>query len=123
MPTPAPAPAFDTSPQAAREAALDAADPETRLSAIAHLGQQADPEALRTLVAIIQDPDPHMRQSALDALGPLVHQDPQVRQALARVRQTAADPAIRQLLTDSLATSAPDMPDAAAPTTTQDTDR
>lgn len=93
---------FATSPQAARDAALSASDPETRLAAIASLGQRPDPQAVGTLLEIIEHRDPHMRQSALDALAPLLGSDPGVREGLGRLMRTAEDPEVRQLAADSL---------------------
>ena len=43
-----------------------------------------------------------MRQNALDALGPSVENDPQVRKVMTQVMETTKDPEVRQLLADSL---------------------
>ncbi|MBI3303044.1 MAG: HEAT repeat domain-containing protein [Deltaproteobacteria bacterium] len=93
---------FGRNPQAARDAALHDPEVEKRLLAITHLGQQGDREALNVLSQIVGDPDPHIRQSAVEALGPRVGTDPQVRQALTRLMETAEDPEVRQLAADSL---------------------
>jgi len=93
---------FDRNPQAAQEMALDAPDPEVRLAAIAHLGQQAHPAAVSVLLEVVQDPDPHFRQSALEALLPLLDENPHVRTGLTQVLHTAQDPEVRQLAADAL---------------------
>jgi HEAT repeat protein len=95
---------FARNPKAARDAALGFRDPEVRLLAIAHLGRQADRMAVDALLEIVRDRDPHMRQSAVDALGPLRDSDPHVRGALGALMSTAEDPDIRQLAADSLGT-------------------
>jgi HEAT repeat protein len=60
-------------------------DLEVRLTAIAHLGQQADHEALRVLLEIVEDPDPDVLQSAVAALEVLVQraEDREVQQLAA----------------------------------------
>jgi hypothetical protein len=93
---------FEKNPQAAQDMALSAADAEERLAAIAYLSQQANPGAVRVLLEIVQDPDPHLRQSALDGLLPLLDANPQVRQGLAHALQVVQDPDVRQLVTDVL---------------------
>ena len=93
---------FDKDLQAAQDTALSAADSEGRLAAIAYLSRQANPGAVGVLLEIIQDPDPHLRQSALDGLLPLLDANPQVRQGLTHVLQAAQDPEVRQLVTDVL---------------------
>lgn len=110
--------AFERNPQVAREAALHAGDVEMRLLAIAYLGQQAQGKDLRILADIVGDPDPHIRQSAVEALGPLVREDPQVQQALAHVMETTADPEIRQLAADTLGVPLDAPTDAVAPAAT-----
>jgi HEAT repeats len=93
---------FDTDPHTAQAMALDAADPEVRLAAIAHLGRQAQPAAVSVLLDVVQDPDPHVRQSALEALLPLLDEAPYVRAGLTQVLHTAQDAEVRQLLADAL---------------------
>jgi len=43
-----------------------------------------------------------MRQSALEALGSSLENDPQIRKVIANVMETTQDPEIRQLVADSL---------------------
>jgi HEAT repeats len=93
---------FEKDPQAAQAMALSAADAEERLAAIAYLSQQANPGAVRALLELVHDPDPHLRQSALDGLLPLLDANPQVRQGLTHVLQAAQDPEVRQLVADVL---------------------
>lgn len=93
---------FARNPQAARDAALHAANVDIRRLAIAYLSQQGKPEDLHILTEIVRDKDPHVRQSAVEALGPWLIDDPQVRQALTRLMETAEDPEVRQLAADSL---------------------
>jgi hypothetical protein len=93
---------FEKNPQAAQDMALTGDDSEERLAAIAYLSQQADPGAVRVLLEIFHDPDPHLRQSALDGLLPLLEANPQVRQGLTHVLQAAQNPEVRQLVTDVL---------------------
>jgi hypothetical protein len=104
---------FDMNPQAAQELALSADDPEVRFMAIAYLGQQPNPSAVGVLLEIIRDPDPHVRQSALDGLLPLLDTNPQVRQGLADVLQAAPDSDVRQLVTNVLESTAEPPPEAA----------
>jgi hypothetical protein len=93
---------FEKNPQAAYDTALRATDSEERLAAIEYLSQQANPGAVRVLLEIVHDPDPHLRQRALDGLLPLLDANPQVRQGLTHVLQGAQDPEMRQLVTDAL---------------------
>jgi hypothetical protein len=93
---------FDRQPQLAHEAALSAPDVEQRLHAIMYLGQHVTPETVSTLVEVLYHDDPHVRRSAVEALGPFVGSDPQVRHALIHVLQTAAEAEVRQLVTDVL---------------------
>jgi hypothetical protein len=93
---------FEKNPQAAQDMALSAATAEERLTAITYLSQQANPGAVGVLLEVVHDPDPHLRQSALEALLPLLDANPQVRQGLAQVLQVAQDPEVRQLVTDVL---------------------
>jgi HEAT repeat protein len=93
--------------------ALSAATSEERLTAIAYLSQQADPGVVGVLLEVVRDPDPHLRQSALEALLPLLDANPQVRQGLAQVLQVTQDPEVRQLVTDVLE-SPEDQPSAEA---------
>ena len=76
--------AFDRQPQLAHEAALSAPDVEQRLRAIMYLGQHVTPEAVSVLVEVLHQDDPHVRRSAVEALGSLAGSDPQVRHALIR---------------------------------------
>jgi HEAT repeat protein len=93
---------FEKNPQAAQDMALSAADSEERLAAIAYLSRQANPGAVRVLLEIVDDPDPHLRQSALDGLLPLLDTNPHIRQGLTHVLQAAQDPEVRQLVADVL---------------------
>ena len=102
---------FEKNPQAAQDMALGAADSEGRLAAITYLSQQANPGAVRALLEIVHDPDPHLRQSALDGLLPLLDANPQVRQGLTHVLQAAQDPEVRQLVTDVLGSTEESPPD------------
>lgn len=67
---------FETNPQAARDMALSPAGAEERLAAIEYLSHQADPSAVGVLVEVLHDPDPHIRQTALEGLLPLLYVDP-----------------------------------------------
>jgi hypothetical protein len=111
---------FEKNPQAAQDMALRAADSEERLAAIAYLSQQANPGAVRVLLEIVHDPDPHLRQSALDGLLPLLDANPQVRQGLTHVLQAAQDPEVRQLVTDVLGSPEESPPDQPTPGTSGD---
>ena len=94
---------FERDPRAARAAALGDPDLQTRVLAIAHLGQQADQEAVRVLLELVEDRDAHIRAGALEALGPSLASDPPVRRAPADVMGAAAeDPDVQQLAGDSL---------------------
>jgi hypothetical protein len=93
---------FERNPQAARDAARRHPDPTIRVKAIAYLGEQANEQSIKVLLDLLQDQDAHMRQSALEALGPSVENDPQVRKVMAHVMETAEDPEIRQMVADSL---------------------
>ena len=93
---------FERNPQAARDAARRHPDPTIRLMAIAYLGEHANEQSTKVLLDLLQDHDAHMRQSALEALGPSVENDPQIRKVIAHVMETTQDPEIRQLLADSL---------------------
>jgi hypothetical protein len=80
-------------PEAA-EAALHASDLEVRLTAIAHLGQQADHEAPRVLLEIMEDPAPDVLQSAVAALEALVQraEDWEVQQLAAETLGIQLEP-------------------------------
>jgi HEAT repeats len=93
---------FDRHPHLAYEAALSAPDIEQRLRAIAYLGQQSTPEAVSVLLEVVHEDDPHVRRIAVEVVGPLAGSDPQIRQALVQVLQTAAEAELRQLVTDVL---------------------
>ena len=93
---------FERNPQAARDAARRHPDPTIRLMAIAYLGEHANEQSIKVLLDLLQDHDAHMRQSALEALGPSVENNPQVRKVMAQVMETTEDPEIRQLMADSL---------------------
>jgi hypothetical protein len=93
---------FERNPQAARDAARRHPDPTVRLMAIAYLGEHANEQSIKILLDLLQDHDAHMRQSALEALGPSVENNPQVRKVMAHVMETTEDPEIRQLVADSL---------------------
>ena len=93
---------FERNPQAARDAARRHPDPTVRLMAIAYLGEHANEQSIKILLDLLQDRDAHMRQSALEALGPSVENDPQIRKVIAHVMETTQDPEIRQLVADSL---------------------
>jgi hypothetical protein len=101
---------FNRNPESARAAARSHPDPIIRLRAIGYLGEQAigylghapDEQAMNVLLDLVQDRDPHMRQSAVDALGPLVENNPRVRTIMTHVMNTTADPEIRQMVADSL---------------------
>src|SRR5262249_54504671 len=92
-------------PEAA-EAALHAADHEVRLTAIAHLGQQADHEALRVLLEIVEDPgpDPDVLQSAVAALETLVQraEDREVQQLAAETLGIQLDPVTAEAASEPL---------------------
>ena len=93
---------FERNPQAARDAARRHPDPTVRLMAIAYLGEHANEQSIKILLDLLQDPDAHMRQSALEALGPSVENNPQIRKVMTHVMETTQDPEIRQLVADSL---------------------
>lgn len=124
------APAFTQDPQAARDAALGAAEPEMRRQAIVHFGWQGDQEALTVLAQVAQDNDPAIRGNAVDALellanhpemgrsavevlGRLVDQHPRVREVLTHVMQSAAPTEVRQLAADALGVPLPVATDTA----------
>jgi hypothetical protein len=111
---------FESNPQMAQDMALNAADAEERLAAIAYLSQQANPGAVGVLLEIASDPDPHLRQSALEGLLPLLDANPQVRQGLAHVLQEAQDAEVRQLLTDMLGSTEELPPEQPTSDTTSD---
>jgi HEAT repeat protein len=98
---------FARNPQAARDAALHAANGDIRRLAIAYLTQQGKPEDLHILTEIVRDKDPQVRQSAVEALGPWLIDDPQVRQAFTRLMETSGDPEVRQLAADALGIGGP----------------
>ena len=111
---------FETNPQAARDMALNTAGAEERLAAIEYLSHQADPSAVGVLLEVIHDPDPHMRQTALEGLLPLLHVDPQVQQGLAHALETAQDPEVRQLVMDALESPGEPSPEEPRPDTGSD---
>jgi len=78
------------------EAALHAPDLEVRLTAIAHLGQQADHEALRVLLKIVEDPRPEVEvlKSTVAALEALVQrtEDREVQQLAAETLGIVLEP-------------------------------
>ena len=90
-------------PEAA-EAALHASDHEVRFTAIAHLGQQADHEALRLLLEIVEDPDPDVLQSAVAALEALVQraEDREVQQLAAETLGIQLDPVTDEAVSEPL---------------------
>jgi len=115
---------FARNPQAARDAALHSTNVDIRCLAIAHLSQQGKPEDLNILTEIVRDPDPRVRQSAVETLGPWLIDDPQVRQALVRVMETTTNPQVRQLAADALGgTLAPLAEDATSAATDAGADR
>jgi len=90
-------------PEAA-EAALHAPDLEVRLTAIAHLGQQADHEALRVLLEIVEDPDPDVLQSTVAALEALVQraEDREIQQLAAETLGIQLDPVTAEAVSEPL---------------------
>jgi hypothetical protein len=93
----------DRYPEAAA-AALHASDHEVRLTAIAHLGQPADYEALRVLLEIVEDPDPHLLQSAVAALEALVQraEDREVQQLAAETLGLQLEPVTAEAVPEPL---------------------
>jgi len=81
-------------PWEAAEAALYAPDLAVRLAAIAHLAQQADHEALRVLLKVVEDSDPDVLQSAVAALEALVQraEDREVQQLAAETLGIQLEP-------------------------------
>jgi HEAT repeat protein len=80
----------------------DHADPAIRELAIKYLGEQTTEEGMTVLLDVLRDGDSHMRQSALDALGPSVENDPRVRKVMTQVMETTKDPDVRQFVSDAL---------------------
>jgi hypothetical protein len=93
---------FERNPKAARDAARRHPDPAVREIAISYLGEQTSEEGITVLLDILGETDPHMRQSALGALGPSVENDPRVRKVMTHVMQTTKDPDVRQFVADAL---------------------
>ena len=93
---------FERNPQAARDAARRHANPAIRELAIKYLGEQTTEEGMTVLLDVLRDGDPHMRQNALDALGPSVENDPRVRKVMTQVMETTRDPDVRQFVSDAL---------------------
>jgi len=115
---------FARNPQMARDAALHSTNVDIRRLAIAHLSEQGKPEDLNILTEIVGDPDPRVRQSAVETLGPWLIDDPQVQQALIRVMETTTNPQVRQLMADALGGSlAPLAEDATSTATNAGADR
>ena len=57
---------------------------------------------MTVLLDVLRDGDPHMRQNALDALGPSVENDPRIRKVMTQVMETTKDPDVRQFVSDAL---------------------
>jgi len=90
-------------PEAA-EAALHAPDLEVRLTAIAHLAQQADHEALRVLWQVLENPQLAVLQSAVAALEALVQraEDWEVQQLAAETLGIQLDPVTAEAVSEQL---------------------
>lgn len=94
--------AFDQDPAMARAAALDSSVPEIQLAAIANLAQGTDVQAPATLAMVAGDSDPDIRRAAIEGLGLLLKNDPQVRYTLGYLTQTEMDPDNAMLIEDWL---------------------
>ncbi|HEY7520086.1 MAG TPA: HEAT repeat domain-containing protein [Methylomirabilota bacterium] len=93
---------FEGDPWAAWQSARWHPDPKVQRSAIAHLGEEATPVALEALLGLLEDRQSWVRQSALEALGPLVQRHARVRDAIIAIMERSVDEATRQLLADSI---------------------
>jgi HEAT repeats len=96
---------FEDNPGAALESAQWHPDPRVQRVAITYLGEQATAEALDTLYSLLEDGESWVRQSALEALGPLVQHHRLVRENLVRILERSEDSDTRHLLADSLGVS------------------
>jgi hypothetical protein len=96
---------FEGNPLAAREFARKHPDPWVRRVAITYLGEQATAGALEVLFSLLEDHESSVRQSALEALGPLVKGHRRVRETVVRILERSEDNDTRQLIADSLGVS------------------
>jgi HEAT repeat protein len=98
---------FERNPQAAKDAARRHSDPTVREAAIRYLGQRKTDDGIAVLLEILRETDPHMRQTAFEALGASVENDPRVRKFMNELVQTAKDPAVKEFAADALGGTAP----------------
>jgi hypothetical protein len=96
---------FEGNPLAAREFARKHPDPRVRRVAITYLGEQATAGALEVLFSLLEDRESSVRQSALEALGPLVKGHRRVRETLVGILERSEDNDTRQLIADSIGVS------------------
>jgi hypothetical protein len=96
---------FQNSPRIARAFAQRHPDPKVQRMAIAYLGEEATSEAIDVLFLLLQDRESSVRQTALEALGPLVQHHRPVRENLLKVLERSEDKDTRQLIADSLGVS------------------
>lgn len=92
--------AFDYDPAMARAAALSSSVPEIQLAAITNLARGTDVQAPATLALVATYPDVDIRRGAIEGLGQLLKNDPQVRVSLAYLKQTETDPDNAMLIED-----------------------
>jgi hypothetical protein len=97
---------FERNPQAAKDAARRHSDPAVRETAIKYLGERRTEDGLTVLLDVLRERDPHMRQTALDALGSAIENDPRVREFMTQVIQTTKDPEVKQFVADALGVTA-----------------
>jgi hypothetical protein len=96
---------FARNPLAAQNAAMGARSPEVRLKAIAYLGQQPTRDSVDVLLKVAtldSNAEPPVQQGALDALGRLAQNSPQVQEILAQHVETIGEPNMRRLAADLL---------------------
>jgi hypothetical protein len=98
---------FERNPQAANDAARRHSDPTVREAAIRYLGRRKTDDGIAILLDILRETDPHMRQTAFEALGASVENDPRVRQFMNELVHTANDPGVKQFVADALGGTAP----------------
>jgi hypothetical protein len=98
---------FERNPQAAKDAARRHSDPTVREAAIRYIGQRKTDDGIAVLLEILRETDPHMRQTAFEALGASVENDPRVRKFMNELVQTAKDPAVKEFAADALGGTAP----------------
>jgi len=96
---------FQKDPRTARAFAQRHSNPNVQRTAMIYLGEQATNDAIDVLFLLLQDRESTVRQTALEALGPLVQHHRPVRENLLKVLERSDDNETRQLIADSLGIS------------------